>query len=142
MAGVSPVMAVGMGTSVLNGVSALKQIDNTKDNAAQAYQSRLDEINAQSAAAERTRQATHDRVSAQQRARFASKGIVPSEGSSAAVLKGLQTMSEAQAEDHSRQLSIAKNRADLSYSQATGANLLTKKVALFEDNLDKLLKWG
>lgn len=141
MAGVSPLMIAGMGAGLASGASALTQAAPVNNAALYAYQNRVNELNAQQAAAERKRKAALARSSAQQRARYAAQGISPTDGSSAAVLEGMKTMSEAEAADRERQATIARNRAALSYSNATGTDLLAKKSSLYQDNLGKLMNW-
>lgn len=144
MAGVSPVMMAGMGASLATGAQTIGQMSGAQKESSsvtETYQNRIDELNAQADAEERKRQSTFERLSAQQRARFAAHGISPIEGSSAAVLDGLKSMSQAEADDRERQIAIARKRVESSFSNAIGADLLTKKSTLVQDNLGKLLAW-
>jgi hypothetical protein len=144
MAGVSPVMMAGMGAGLATGAQTVGRTSdptNADRGAAETYQDRIDELNAQVDAEARNRQSTFDRLNARQRARFAAQGISPTEGSSAAVLDGLKSMSQAEADDRERQIEIARRRAESSYANAIGADLLTKKSSLVQDNLGKLLSW-
>lgn len=144
MAGVNPVMMASMGAGLASSAQALGQLSgatNSTSGATDAYQYRIDELNAQVVADERKRQSTYDRLNARQRAQFAAQGISPTEGSSAAVLDGLKSMSQAEAEDRERQIAIARRRAESSFSNAIGADLLTKKSTLVQDNLGKLMAW-
>ena len=146
MAGISPLAVASMGANMVSGASglyALTSAGNAKQNTnTQAYENRVAELNAQAAAEERKRKQSLDRVTAQQRARFASQGISTTEGSSAAVLDGLKTLSQAEAEDRARQVGLAHKRAELSLSNGYSSNLLEKKTSLVQDNLGKLLNWG
>lgn len=141
MAGVSPLMIAGMGAGLASGASAITQAAPTNNAALYAYQNRVNELNAKQAAEERKRKAALARSSAQQRARYAAQGISPADGSSAAVLEGMKTMSEAEAADRARQVDIARNRAALSYATAAGTDLLAKKSSSYQDNLGKLMTW-
>lgn len=138
MAGISPVMMAGIGTGLVSGARAVSQVDTS---AASDYQNRVAELNAQLAAEESKRQAAYARNSAQQRAKFAAQGINPSEGSSAAVLDGLKTLSDTEGELRARQIDLARQRAALRYSKAQRTDLLAQKPSLYPDNLGKLLAW-
>ena len=140
MAGVSPVMLASVGAGLAN-AHTINQFNKARGNAAGEYQTRIAELNAQSAAEESDRKAALARNSAQQRARFAASGITPSEGSSAAVLDGLKSMTDADAEQRARQFDLARQRAALSYSAAPNTDLLSLIPRLYQDNLGKLRTW-
>jgi len=137
MAGVSPLVLASLGAGAVSGIQMLTQAP-----ASDTYRNSMDALNARSAIDERKRKEAHARLSAQQRARFAAQGISPSEGSSAAVLEGMLTMSEKDAEDRAMLSAIAQQRLALNNTAAAGNDLLAKKSPLFQDNLSKLLSWG
>lgn len=138
MAGVNPMMVA----AVANGFQAIQKINAQESSATNEYQMRVNELNAQEAVDKRQQKEAYARNAAQQRARYASQGIIANEGSSAAVMEGLKSMSDADAEQRSRQIELARQRASLSYANATGADLLAKKSNLYQDNLSKILNWG
>lgn len=149
MAGVSPIMIATMGAGIASGAQAANQASAqtsaqagaANSGATEDYQLRIDQLNAQAADEKRRRQAAYASNSAKQRAQFAARGLSPSEGSSAAVLDGLKTMSDAEAKQRARQADLARQRVELSMPSLTGTDLLAKKSSLYEDNLSKLLTW-
>mgnify|MGYP000412557603 CR=1 FL=1 len=141
MAAVTPLMVAQVGMGLMATHRASQQAKAQSNAARNAYQTRANEINAQQKAEERRRQETLDRESATQRARFGALGISSAGGSSAAVLNGLQTNSDAESADRARQLGIARDRSSQAYSNSASSDLLAKKSAFVQDNLSKVLTW-
>lgn len=137
MAGVSPLVLASMGASAVSGIQMLTQAP-----ASDKYRNSMDALNSKSAIDARKQKADYARLSAQQRARFAAQGMSPTEGSSAALLEGMRTMTEANAADRARLNAIAQQRLTLDNTAAARNDLLAKKSPLFSDNLSKLLDWG
>jgi len=118
------------------GTAVSKRNANTTNSAAnQQYQNNVDRINAQQAADERVRAQNLKRQQSSQVAKFGAMGIGSGDGSSAAILKGMELKSDSEAADRARLSTISRDGLSIGY----GTNLLSKNSKAVPNNLDKLI---
>lgn len=139
MASMTPIMMAQVGAQALSMADRLTSDNGANAAAQQAYQRRVAELDLQQATAERARKENLKRLSAAQRASFAARGLTPGEGSSAALLEGMTSLSEAEAADRARFADLARQRIGADYAQGAGENLLSKKSKIILGNLDRLM---
>ena len=107
----------------------------TNSIANQQYQNNVAKINAKQAADDRVRAQNLKLQKAAQTARFGAMGISASDGSSAAILKGMQLKSDSEAADRTRLSNISRDGLFI----GSGTNLLSKNSKAVQNNLDKLI---
>lgn len=126
--------------STLAPIVASTAISKNNSNAAnsvanQRYQNNMAKINAQQVADDRARAELLKRQKSSQLAKFGAMGISSGDGSSAAILKGMQTKSDAQLGDRSRLVDLSRGGLSI----GVGTNLLSKNSKAVQNNLDKLV---
>jgi len=127
MGGVAPIL-ISTGLSMVQAKAA-------KKSTRQAFAPNIVQRTAKLAADERIRKENLKRRKATQTARFAAMGMNPNEGSSAALLTGMQTSADARAADRARLTTMSQTGA----SAGSGSNLLAKNSRVFQSTLDKLI---
>jgi len=112
----------------LTGATFLKAKMDSKpksgDDATQPYQLQMNELARQQAADAKKRQDALHKASSAQRARFASQGIGPTDGSSGAVLDGMRAKTTQELNDQAAAYAAKSNSLENSFSQ-TQASYLT-----------------
>ena len=109
--------------------------DATNSAANQRYQNNMATINVKQVADERARAEVLKRQKSSQLAKFGAMGISSGDGSSAAILKGMQSKSDAQLADQSQLVDLSRDGLSI----GIGTNLLSKNSTAVQNNLDKLL---
>lgn len=140
----------GTAALALTGASFLtSQVGAPKQNTqlSQTYQAQAADIKRRQEADAKKRKDTLAKVSAQQRARFASQGINPTDGSSAAIIAGLQQKTTDELNDKAAGYSAELQRARTSFADAQAANLEQRKsrsdLLLKDDTtLQQLKDWS
>jgi len=144
----------GTTTLALGGASLLKSQMSSKgkaDNgAASGYQMRVDELARQQSVDAKERQDALAKASATQRAKFASGGVSPADGSSGAVLNGLQAKTTQELDNQASAYGAKVASVQNSFSQNQASFLSPGKESgktsadyLFGDSgsLQKLKDW-
>jgi len=146
MGGTTP-LALGSAALLTSQMGAKGKTDN---GGAAEYQMRVDELARQQAADAKARQDVLAKASATQRAKFASRGINPADGSSGAVLNGLEAKSAQELNDQTAAYGAKVASVQNSFSQNQARYLTPGKESgktsadyLFGDNgsLQKLKDW-
>jgi len=138
----------------LTGATFLKPKMGAKPNndggATQDYQLRMNELARQQAADAKNRQDALLKASAAQRARFASQGVGPTDGSSGAVLDGMRAKTTQELNDQAAAYAAKSSSIENSFSQAQASYLTPSKSSrkatqdnLLDDNstLQQLKDW-
>lgn len=128
----------GTAALALSGVGMLAsqmKSASPKPQAAQKYQAQVADIQRRQAADAKTRKDALARASARQRARFASQGINPADGSSAAIIEGLQNKTTQELADKAATYNAQLERAQSTFSDAQALNL-EKRSSRFDLLLD------
>lgn len=127
------------GASLLVPKSKAKTQDPSYD-----YQQQAAEIERQKQADAQQRTDALEKVSSAQRAQFAAMGLNPSDGSSGAVLEGLQKKTTQDLNDRAAAYDAKLESARTTFAQAQAINLEPKKsssdLLLSDDNALRLLK--
>jgi len=126
----------------LTGATFLKSKMDAKPNnnggATQDYQLRMNELARQQAADAKNRQDALLKASAAQRARFASQGVGPTDGSSGAVLDGMRAKTTQELNDQAAAYAAKSSSIENSFSQ-TQASYLTPSKSSRKATQDNLL---
>lgn len=95
--------------------------------ATQAYQQRMNELARQKAVDAKKRQDALRKASAAQRARFASQGIAPADGSSSAVLDGMRAKTTQELNDQAAAYAAKASSLENSFAQTQASYLIPSK---------------
>lgn len=140
-------LALGSAALLKSQMGAKGKTDNGD---AAAYQMRVDELARQQSADAKERQDVLAKASAAQRAKFASGGVNPADGSSGAVLNGLQAKTTQELDNRAAAYGAKVASVQNSFSQNQASYLTPGKESgttsadyLFGDNgsLQKLKDW-
>ncbi|MBL4615468.1 MAG: hypothetical protein JKY27_11430 [Magnetovibrio sp.] len=116
-----------------------------KPQSAQNYQTQTADIQRRQDADAKKRQDALARASAQHRARFAAQGISPADGSSAAILEGLQKKTTQQLDDKAVGYNAERARAQTTFADVQAAQLeqRTSRSDLLSNNdvLQQFKNW-
>lgn len=105
-----------------------KEADQRNAQAAADHQTRIAAIQRQQSQDAQARQDMLEKISAQHSARFSAQGIDPGDGSSGAVLKGLQDKTSQQLEEQANKYDTLRARAHQTFSEILMSNLNKKRL--------------
>lgn len=135
---------VGVGTILTMAASAAATESARRSSIKASNRSRQNQVsllNARYAAAEENRQQELKRASARQRARFSAQGLSSADGSSSAVLDGMKTLSEQQAQERDTVADLQRRQAASGLAHVSSGNLLTRHSPMLLDNMSRLMNW-
>nr|BDD46342.1 hypothetical protein 2 [Rhodospirillaceae bacterium] len=135
---------VGVGTIAMTAASVLASENarrSTIKSRQRSYQNQMNLLNARNQQAEKNRKEELKRLSARQRARFSAQGVGTADGSSSAVLEGMKSLSEEQAQQRDRLAELRRSGDGAGSSSLSGSNLLVRNSPMLLDNMARLMNW-